>query len=107
MARNTGRANSYYRRSSPFPVRRKRNWFGMLVSAFIALVAASLLAALIYNIVNYKGSGITGDDGNTDPRQGKVYLNHYDYKYCDGSNLVYKLNRAGSVVPNSPECING
>lgn len=58
------------------------------------------LAALV------AGCGAGGPE-NTDPRQGRVYLNkgnHINYKYCDGTTLVYVIRKGGSVIPDSPEC---
>ena len=49
--------------------------------------------------------GQSVDPHNTDPRQGPMYINEYDQKFCDGSTLVYRFyDGGGSAVPNSPEC---
>lgn len=45
------------------------------------------------------------DPDNTDPRKGPVYVNdNGDYKYCDGSTLVYRFYESGSTIANSQEC---
>lgn len=64
-------------------------------------IAGALLAA-----VTLSGAvACAGGQPNRDPRKGWVDIDDgYAYKKCDGTTLVYEINRGGSVVPNSPEC---
>ncbi len=41
---------------------------------------------------------------NTDPRNGIVYINGWTTKQCDGTTLVYTIDRGGNAITNSPEC---
>lgn len=43
-------------------------------------------------------------DGNKDPHRGWVKVSNYTWKKCDGTTMVYEIDRGGSTVPNSPEC---
>jgi hypothetical protein len=42
----------------------------------------------------------------TDPKKGDVILSDTSRKYCDGTTLVYEIDRGGTAIPNSPECVS-
>jgi hypothetical protein len=86
MTRNGTSARSTYRDVDPFifiiPI------VGIIVVGVVVLFAANAP----------KTTPIT------DPRKGVVSLSEYSNKYCDGTTLVYEIDRGGTAIPNSPEC---
>lgn len=65
------------------------------------VVSVALIAGLTVVLVIATGGGYHGND----PRVGTVWLDNSNSKRCDGTTLVYSIDRGGSTIPNSPECV--
>lgn len=75
--------------------------------SFGPLIAVSIIAAIVA-LVTFTGVQIEKPkDVNTDPQTGPVFFdrtNQNVYKVCDGTTLVYVIDKGGSAVANSSEC---
>lgn len=81
---------------------RREDYWGLL-EGIASIVAGLLLVGMCVLLIS-----IWMPSSNkpviTDPRKGVVSVTEYTSKYCDGTTLVYEIDRGGTAVPNSPEC---
>ena len=75
---------------------RQRTYFFTAVIMIVVVVAFT--AFLVAAVHEWDEATV-----NTDPREGRVYMEHTGWKFCDGTTLIYSGGLDG-VVANSPEC---
>lgn len=94
------------RRRTPSWGPPRKVWYKRMFT-FERIMYVVLTLFIICGVVAAVGIGLSerGPE-NTDPRHGRVELPGYDnYKFCDGTTLVYHLeDGGGSIISESPEC---
>jgi hypothetical protein len=88
MPLNGTSARSTYRDVDPF----------IFIIPIVGIIVVGVVVLFAANATSPKTPPIT------DPRKGVVSLSEYSNKYCDGTTLVYEIDRGGTAIPNSPEC---